>query len=89
MRPDPSSPSSDEAGKFTPERMRQARLRIGLKDVPREEWLASVMEQSRQKVHLDIELDSDLLAWLKAEAGEQGYITLINTTLRKAMQSES
>ncbi|MGH8476845.1 MAG: BrnA antitoxin family protein [Methylococcales bacterium] len=89
MKLDPSSLCSDEAAEFTPRRMRQARLRIGLKDVSREEWQAAVREQANRKVHVDVELDSDILAWLKAKAGEQDYQTLINATLRKAMAGEN
>lgn len=88
MKPNPSSLSSDDAGEFTLERMQQARLRIGLKDVSRQEWQAAVQEKANQKIHLDIELDQDILVWLKKQAGEQGYQTLINTTLRKAMDTE-
>lgn len=53
MKQSPSSPFSDDAGEFTPERLRQSRLRIGLKDVSREEWQTAVREQAGSSVHLD------------------------------------
>lgn len=89
MKQNPSSPSPEDAGEFTPERLRQARLRIGLKDVFREEWQAAVREQADQKTHLDIELDPDVLAWLKEQADEHGYQKLINAALRKAMENQA
>lgn len=89
MKQDSSFPFSDDAGEFTLDRLRQSRLRIGLKDVSREEWQAAVREQAGSSVHLDIELEPDVFAWLKSQAGGQDCRKLINATLRKAMENQA
>jgi hypothetical protein len=33
-------------------------------------------------------LDTGLIAWFKAQAGERGYQTLINDMLRRAVEAE-
>jgi len=64
------------------------RLRIGLKDVSREEFSAAVNERlGKQRV--SIMLDDSIVAFFKAQAGERGYQTLINATLREAMQQQT
>jgi uncharacterized protein (DUF4415 family) len=63
------------------------RLRIGLKDVGREEFAAAVQEKlGKQRV--SIMLDGSVIAFFKAKAGERGYQTLINQALHQAMQGE-
>lgn len=63
------------------------RLRVGLKDVSREEFSAAVQEKlGKQRV--SIMLDGSVIAFFKAKAGKRGYQTLINQALHQAMQGE-
>ncbi len=63
------------------------RLRVGLKDVGREEFAAAVQEKlGKQRV--SIMLDTSIIAFFKAKAGERGYQTLINQALHRAMSGE-
>jgi len=63
------------------------RLRVGLKDVSREDFAVAVQEHlGKQRV--SIMLDAAVIAFFKAKAGERGYQTLINQALRDAMQGE-
>jgi uncharacterized protein (DUF4415 family) len=88
MKPNTSSPSSEDAAEFTPERLRRAKLRIGLKEVSREEWQAAVQEKMVKKQRVNIELDLDVLAWFKAQAAGPKYQELINAALREAMEKK-
>ena len=63
------------------------RLRVGLKDVTREEFATAVNEHlGKQRV--SIMLDGAIIAFFKAKAGERGYQTLINQALHQAMMGE-
>ena len=63
------------------------RLRVGLKDVSRDEFARAVQEKlGKQRV--SIMLDSAVVTFFKAKAGERGYQTLINQTLYDAMRGE-
>lgn len=63
------------------------RLRVGLKDVERDEFAAAVQEKlGKQRV--SIMLDTSVIAFFKAKAGERGYQTLINQALHQAMVGE-
>lgn len=63
------------------------RLRVGLKDVSREDFSAAVQEKlGKQRV--SIMLDGSIIAFFKAKAGSRGYQTLINQALHQAMASE-
>ncbi len=42
-----------------------------------------------KKHKINITLDPDIIAWFKAQAGGRGYQTLINATLREAMQRKT
>ena len=65
----------------------EPRLRVGLKDATPEEFAAAVRERlGKQRV--SIILDSAIIAYFKAKAGEQGYQTLINQALLDAMRAE-
>ena len=66
---------------------KQPRLRVGLKDVNREEFAAAVQEKLG-KHRVSIMLDGSVIAFFKAKAGERGYQTLINQALHQAMQEE-
>ncbi len=63
------------------------RLRVGLKDVNREEFAAAVQEKlGKQRV--SIMLDASVIAFFKAKAGERGYQTLVNQALHDAMRGD-
>ena len=73
--------------KPSPATSKSPRLRIGLKDVGREEFAAAVNERlGKQRV--SIMLDGSIIAFFKAKAGERGYQTLINQALHQAMTGE-
>lgn len=78
MKSKPSSTTSDT---------KAPRLRVGLKDVSRDEFASAVRERlGKQRV--SIMLDGEILAFFRAKAGERGYQTLINQALRNAMSGE-
>ena len=63
------------------------RLRVGLKEVSREEFAAAVDERlGKQRV--SIMLDASVIDFFKAKAGARGYQTLINQALHQAMTAE-
>jgi uncharacterized protein (DUF4415 family) len=69
--------------KLSPVISKSPRLRVGLKDVSREEFSAAVNERlGKQRV--SIMLDGSIIAFFKAKAGERGYQTLINQALNYA-----
>lgn len=73
--------------KPSPATSKPPRLRVGLKDVSREEFSTAVSERlGKQRV--SIMLDGSIIAFFKAKAGERGYQTLINQALRQAMTGE-
>ncbi len=77
MKSKSSSPTSE----------RKARLRVGLKDVDRETFANAVTGQlGKQRV--SIMLDSAVIEFFKAKAGERGYQTMINQALHQVMHSE-
>ena len=66
---------------------RKPRLRVGLHDVDRETFASAVTERlGKQRV--SIMLDSAVIEFFKAKAGERGYQTMINQALHQAMNSE-
>lgn len=65
----------DEYPEFKREDIKQARFRVNLKEVPR-------------KQRVNIMLDTGIIAFFKAKAGERGYQTLINETLKQAIHGE-
>jgi len=71
----PTSDERDEYPKVTQADLDRATFRVGLKPAPR-------------KRRVTILLDTGLVEYFKAQAGERGYQTLINETLRQAMQHE-
>ena len=71
----------------SPATSKPPRLRVGLKDVGHEEFSAA-MQEKLGKQRVSIMLDSAVIAFFKAKAGERGYQTLINQALHQAMQGE-
>lgn len=65
----------DDYPKVTQADLDRATFRVGLKPAPR-------------KQRVTIMLDTGLVEYFKAQAGERGYQTLINETLRQAVQGE-
>lgn len=78
---------SDEAPKLTASDLARAKLRVGGKDVSREEFSAAVNEHLGKR-RVSIMLDGSIIAFFKAKAGERGYQTLINQALHQAMTGE-
>ncbi|KAF0164103.1 MAG: hypothetical protein FD157_2468 [Rhodocyclaceae bacterium] len=73
--------------KSFPATSKSPRLRVGLKDVSRDEFSAAVNERlGKQRV--SIMLDGSVIAFFKAKAGERGYQTLINQALQQVMTAE-
>lgn len=73
-----SSRTSDELDdypKVTQADLDRATFRVNLKPTPR-------------KRRVTMLLDTGLVEYFKAQAGERGYQTLINETLRRAMERE-
>ena len=66
----------DAAPPMTAADMARAVRRVNLQPMPR-----------KQKI--SITLDPDVVTFFKAQAGERGYQTLINATLREAMQQRT
>lgn len=78
MKNNYSSKTSDEMDEYpevTQADLDRATLRRGLQSIPR-------------KQRITILLDANLVEYYKTKAGERGYQTLINDTLRKAMEGE-
>ena len=63
-----------------------ARLRVGGKDASRAEWQAAVRARVG-KMRINIMLDAPIVEHFKALAGDRGYQTLINDTLRRVIES--
>lgn len=73
-----SSPISDERDEYpvvTQADLDRSKFRVGLKPAPR-------------KRRVTILLDTGLIEYFKAKAGERGYQTLINDTLRQAVERD-
>jgi uncharacterized protein (DUF4415 family) len=70
-----TSEEFDEYPAINQSDLNQARFRVNLKDEPR-------------KQRVNIMLDTGVIAYFKAKAGNRGYQTLINEALKKAMDRE-
>jgi uncharacterized protein (DUF4415 family) len=71
----PTSDDLDEYPKVTQADLDRAAFRVGLKPAPR-------------KRRVTILLDTVLIDYFKAKAGERGYQTLINETLRRSIERD-
>ncbi len=76
--------SLDEYPEISAEDMAKANFRVGAKQVTREEWVSAVSKKQR----ISIMLDERIVAWFKAQAGDRGYQTLINETLKQAITNQ-
>ena len=70
-----TSDERDEYPKVSQADLDRAKFRVGLRPAPR-------------KRRVTILLDTGLVEYFKAKAGERGYQTLINDTLRRAMERD-
>lgn len=82
-----SATSDDEAPKLTQAHFERARYRVGGRDVSRAEWQAAARARIG-KQRISIMLDTPIVEHYRAKAGERGYQTLINDTLRRAVDGE-
>lgn len=71
-----TSGDRDEYPKVTQADLDRAKFRVGLKPAPR-------------KRRITISLDSNVIDYFKARAGERGYQTLINEALRQTKEREA
>jgi uncharacterized protein (DUF4415 family) len=79
--------SDDEAPALSQANFDGASFRIGKQNVSRSEWQTAVRGRIA-KQRISIMLDAPIIARYKAIAGERGYQTLINDTLRRAVEGE-
>ena len=76
----------DDAPKLTQGDFEKARFRIGMKDVSRADWQAAVRSRVGKR-RINIMLDAPIVEHFKALAGDRGYQTLINDTLRRVIEA--
>lgn len=81
-----TSDISDDAPKLKQADFERARLRIAGRDASRAEWQAAVRARVG-KLRISIMLDAPIVEHFKALAGERGYQTIINDTLRRVIES--
>jgi uncharacterized protein (DUF4415 family) len=79
--------SKDDAPALSQAHFDRAEFRVGKQNVSRGEWQKAVRGRIA-KQRISIMLDAPIIARYKAIAGERGYQTLINDTLRRAVEGE-
>lgn len=79
--------TSDDAPKLTQADFDRAKLKVGGKEVGRPEWQAAVRSRVG-KMRINIMLDVPIVEHFKQLAGERGYQTIINDTLRRVIETE-
>lgn len=85
----------DDAPPLTKEFFKGAEYRVGGKKVTKAEWAKATRAHleahgvSLGKKRVSIMLDASIIEHFKAAAGERGYQTLINETLKKAVAGEA
>ena len=82
-----SATFDDDAPKLTQAHIDRAKFRVGNKKVNRTVWQSAVRARIG-KQRISIMLDTPIVEHYKAVAGERGYQTLINDTLRRAVEGE-
>ena len=86
-----SVPPDDEI-RFTEEHWKKAKYMIAGKEVPKAEWQIAARAQLGEvlgKKRISIMLDAAIIEHFKTMAGDRGYQTLINDTLRRAVEGQS
>jgi uncharacterized protein (DUF4415 family) len=79
--------TSDDAPPLTQADLDRANFRVGGQNASRTEWQSAVRARiSKQRVN--IMLDTPIVEHFKQLAGERGYQTLINDTLRRVIENE-
>ena len=78
----------DEYPEITQADFDRANFRVAGQSVDKETWQGAVSAKLK-KQKISITIDPDVLAYFRASAGERGYQTLINKTLREAMQQQT
>lgn len=78
--------TSDDAPKLTQADFDRARYRLGGQDVSHAKWQMAVRARAG-KLRINIMLDAPIVDHFKALAGDRGYQTLINDTLRRVIES--
>jgi uncharacterized protein (DUF4415 family) len=77
----------DEVPPWSEEDFSKATLRIGMKEVGREEFRRAVQARLVKR-RVSIMLDAAVVEFFKAKAGGRGYQTLINAALLDAMRGQ-
>ncbi|MDR2244201.1 MAG: BrnA antitoxin family protein [Burkholderiales bacterium] len=77
---------TDDAPKLTQADFDRARFRVGKETVSKAEWQGAVRARVG-KSRINIMLDVPIIEHFKSLAGERGYQTLINDTLRRVVES--
>jgi uncharacterized protein (DUF4415 family) len=81
-----SNDASDDAPKLTQANFDNAKLRVAGRDVNRAEWQTAVRARVG-KQRINIMLDAPIIEHFKALAGNRGYQTLINDSLRRVIET--
>ena len=81
-----SNDASDDAPKLTQADFDGAKLRVAGRDVNRAEWQTAVRARVG-KQRINIMLDAPIIEHFKALAGNRGYQTLINDSLRRVIET--
>jgi uncharacterized protein (DUF4415 family) len=76
----------DEAPKLTQAAFDGAKLRVAGRDANRAEWQTAVRARVG-KLRVNIMLDAPIVEHFKALAGNRGYQTLINDSLRRLIEA--
>ena len=85
-------PDRDEAPRVTQADIDRAEFFISGKKVRKAEWQKAARVQLGEalgKKRISIMLDATIIEYFKSAAGDRGYQTLINETLKKAISGES
>lgn len=89
MKPNSSAETPDTsegAPRLTQAGFDRASFRLGGKTISRADWQAAVRARV-EKQRINIMLDAPIIEHFKALAGDRGYQTLINDTLRRVIES--
>ena len=79
--------TSDDAPRLTQADFDRAQFRMAGQAANKSDWQAAVRAKTG-KLRINIMLDAPIVEHFKALAGERGYQTLINDTLRRAVAGE-
>ena len=87
MNKKPILPTYDDYPEFSQADIDRAVFKVAGQSVDKATWQHHV-KINLKKQRISISLDPDVIAFFKAQAGERGYQTLINQTLRQIMLSQ-